>query len=348
MELGEEPERVHLERRRFDDPLEPVGRHVVAAGDRQPVVGVPVGEAQDGPDHLPEHRSEVGPGVLRVVDLRAESRLADREAAGQGRGRHPDVDPELADLGRPVIELEVVADQVARHAEVPADRLADAMAVQRARERVGDGVGDRAVVLVAGVQRGHEVVAALEDGTGQELDPFGHDRAQVAVDHDERLDLERRGDLEDAPQGGALAADAIDLGIGQADPLELVARPDEEDLLHVVGRFGLHDDAARAIGRPGVGIDHDRMQVGEVLDQAGLRGPHHVSDGRRVLEARDADHDVGPTEPGDHVADRRRQGCLGHDPTVPSRSAACRAGRPSGQRRGIVDVAQSLAVVPGR
>ena len=348
MELGQEPERVHLERRRFDDPLEPVGRHVVAAGDRQPVVGVSVGQSQDRPDDLPEHRSEVGARVLRVVDLRAESRLADGEPAGQRGGRHPDVDPELADLGRPVVELEIVADQVARHPEVAADRLADAMAVQRAGQRVRDGVGDRAVVLVAGVQRGHEVVAALEDRPGQELDPLGHDRAEVAVDHDERLDLERRGDLEDAPQGGALAADAVDLGVGQADPLELVVRPDEEDLLDVVGRLGLDDDAARAVRRPGVGVDHDRMQVGEVLDQAGLGGPHHVADGRRVLEARDADHDVGPAEPGDHIADRRRQGCFGHDPTVPSRSAACRAGRRPGQRRGIEAVAQSLAVVPGR
>ena len=70
-------------------------------------------------------------------------------------------------------------------------------------------------------------------------------RAQVRVDDDERLDLERRGDLEDRPQGRALAADPVDLGVGQADPLELVARADEEDLLDVVGRLGLDDDAAR-------------------------------------------------------------------------------------------------------
>ena len=35
LELGQEAERVHLERRRLDDPLEAVGRDVVAALDRQ-------------------------------------------------------------------------------------------------------------------------------------------------------------------------------------------------------------------------------------------------------------------------------------------------------------------------
>ena len=120
--------------------------------------------------------------------------------------------PNLLIVGRPVVELEVVPDEVAGDPEVAADRLADAVPVQRPGQRVGDGVGDRAVVLVAGVERRHEVVAALEDRPGQQLDPLGHDRAQVRVDDDERLDLERVGDLEDRPQRGALAADAVDLG----------------------------------------------------------------------------------------------------------------------------------------
>ena len=244
VELGQQAQRVHLERRRVDDPLEPVGRHVVAAADRQPVVVVAIGQAQDRPDDLAEHRSEVAAGVLGVVDLGAQPGLADREAAGQRGGRHPDVDAELADVVGPVVEREVVADEVAAHPEVAADGLADAVPVQGPGQRVGDGVGDRAVVLVARVQRGHEVVAALEDGAGQQLDPLGDDAAQVGVDDDERLDIERGGDLEDRPQGGALAADAIDLRVGQADPLELVAGTDEEDLLDVVGRLGLDDDAA--------------------------------------------------------------------------------------------------------
>ena len=95
------------------------------------------------------------------------------------------------DVGRPVVRLEVVPDEVARDAEVAADRLADAQAVQRPGQRVGDVVGDRAVVLVAGVQRRDVVVAALQDRAGQELDPLGPDRAQVGVDDDQRLDLQR-------------------------------------------------------------------------------------------------------------------------------------------------------------
>ena len=73
-------------------------------------------------------------------------------------------------------------------------------------------------------------------------------------------------------------------GIGQADALELVARPDEQDALDVVGRLGLDHDALRAVGRAGVGVDQHRTQVGEVLDQAGLRGAHDVADRGRVLE----------------------------------------------------------------
>ena len=63
----------------------------------EPVLLVAVGEPQDRADDLAEHRAEVGPRVLRVVDLRAEPRLADGEAAGQRRRRHPDVDAEAAE-----------------------------------------------------------------------------------------------------------------------------------------------------------------------------------------------------------------------------------------------------------
>ena len=246
-------------------------------------------------------------------------------------------------VGRPVVEREVVLDEVARHPEVAADRLADAVPVERPGQRVGDGVGDRAVVLVAGVERRHEVVAALEDRPGQQLDPLGHDRAQVRVDDDQRLDLERIGDLEDRPQGRALAADPVDLGVGQADPLQLVGRADEQDLLDVVGRLGLDHDAAGPVGRAGVRVDDDRMEVREVLDEPGLCGAHDVADRRGVLETRDADHDVGPAEPLDLVADGRCQRGLGHRPN-----------RTTAQRRGIpvidpvgVRLARQVAAVGG-
>ncbi len=139
-------------------------------------------------------------------------------------------------------------DEVARDAKVTADRLADPVAIQRPGERVGDRVGDRAVVLVARVQRCDEVVATLEDRPRQELDPFGDDRPEIGVDHDQGLHLEGRGDLEDRPQRGPLAADPGDLGVREADALQLVGRPHEEDLLHVVRRLGLDHDATRAVG----------------------------------------------------------------------------------------------------
>ncbi len=317
MELGQQADRVHLERRRVDDPLEPVGRDVVAAARREPRVRVRRREAQDRAHDLAEHRAQVRARVLGVVDLGPEPRLAHREAGGQRRGRHPDVDAELADVLGPVVQLEVVADEVAADAEVAADRLPDPVPVERSRERVGDGVGDRAVVLVARVQRGHEVVAALEDRARQELDPFRDDAPQVAVDDDQGLDLEGGGDLEDRAQRGALAADAVDLGIGDGDPVEPVGRAHQEDRLNVVRRLGLDDHALRPVGAARVGVDEDGLQLGEVLDEPGMRRSDHIPDRRGVLEARDADHDVGPPEACDLVPDRGRQRRLGHVPTLP-------------------------------
>ena len=242
------------------------------------------------------------------------------------------------------------------HAEVAADRLADALAVERPGERVGDGVGDRAVVLVAGVQRGRVVVAALEDRPGEQLHPLRQDRAQVAVDDDERLDLERGGDLEDRPQGGTLAADAVDLRVGQADPGEPVLRPDEEDLLDVVGRFGLHHDPARAVRRARVGVDEHGPEVREVLDEPGLGRPHDVSDRGGVLEAGDADHDVGLAQGRDLIADGRLQDRRRHrlHPTtarkVPPACSGCRAATAApglAQPFGIAATAQPGLARPG-
>ncbi len=333
LELVEETDRVDLERGRVGQPLEAVGRDVVRAVDRQPPVGVADGQPEDRPDDLAEHRAEVGAGVLGVVDLGAETGLADREPAGHRRGRHPDVDPELARVVVPVVEREVVPDEVAAHPEVAADRLPDPVPVERPGEGVGDRVRDRAVELVARVERGDVVVAALEDRSGQELDPLRDDRAQVGVDDHERLHLEGGGHLEDRPQGGALAADPLDLGVGQGHPLQAVRRADQEDPLDVVGGLRLGHDPLGAVGRAGVGVDQHRAEVGEVLDQPGLGRPDHVADRRRVPVAGDADHDVGAADPLDLVADRLSQDGLGHPPTVPPRGASGAAGRPGGGGR---------------
>ena len=336
VELREEPERVHLERRRVDDPLEAVGRDVVAAADRRASGRrAPTASRRIVPTTWRNIGPRSAPGSLGSWTF-APSRVW--QTANPPVSADVVIQMSMPNLLTSSVQsssVEVVPDEVAADPEVAADRLADAVPVQGPRQRVGDGVGDRAVVLVAGVERRHVVVAALEDRAGQQLDPFGDDRAQVGVDDDERLDLERRRDLEDRPQRRALAADAVDLGVGQADPLELVRRADEQDLLDVVGRLGLDDDAAGAVGRAGVGVDHHRPQVREVLDEAGLRRAHDVADRRGVLEARDADHDVGATEAGDLVPDRRRQSSRGHHPTVPpDRWARLAASAASRARRG--------------
>src|SRR4029079_4969044 len=98
-----------------------------------------------------------------------------------------------------------------------------------------------------------------------------------------------------------------------------------EDLMHVFGRPVLDDDALGPVGRAGVAVDEDRPEVGEILDEPGLCRPHAVATSRGTLEARDADHNVGPAEEGDLVAHGRRQRS-GHVQTVPL-TAAVASGR---------------------
>ena len=211
-----------------------------------------------------------------------------------------------------VVLVEIVLDEVAADAEVTADGLTDAQSVQRARQGISDGVGDGAVVLVALVERRHVVEAALQDGPGQQLDPLGHDGAQVGVDHHQRLHLERLGDLEDGAQGRTLAAHTVDLGIGERQALQPVARSYQQDALDVVGRLGLDHDTAGAVGRAGVGIDQHRLAVGEVLHQPGLRGARDMAYGGGVLEAGDADHDVGGAKSLDLCGQRFGEGSIRH------------------------------------
>src|SRR5207244_12761424 len=72
--------------------------------------------------------------------------------------------------------------------------------------------------------------------------------------------------------------------------------------------------------RPRVAVDEDRTRVGEELDEAGVGGPNDVADRGRVLEARDADHDVGLAEPADLLADGLREARLRHGASLPARS----------------------------
>ena len=279
-----------------DDPLEAVLRDRVRALHAEPSVLVVAGQLEQRADDLAEHRSQVGRGVLGVVDLRAEPSLAHREALVDRRVRHPDVDPEARGEVVERVELEVARHEVTGDREVAADRLADARPVQRAGQRIADVVRDRAVVLVARVHRRHEVVAALEDRSGQKLDPLGHDRAQVGVDHDHGLDLELARHLEQGAHRGALAARAL---VGDADALELVLRADQDHLLEVVRALGADRDARRVVRRAAVAVDEDRLELGEVLDHPRGRGAHDVADRLGVAEGWDADHEVGVADAPD-------------------------------------------------
>ena len=109
-----------------------------------------------------------------------------------------------------------------------------------------------------------------------------------------------------------LPPDPVDLRVRERDPRQLVGGPHEQDPLDVVRRLGLDHDPLGPVGRARVRVHDDRSKVGEVLDEAGLCRSHDIADRRRVLEARDADHDVRPFEAGDLFSDGRRQHGLRH------------------------------------
>ena len=79
-ERGQEPQRVHLERRRVGDALEAIGRDVVGPADVGPPLVVRDRQPEDGPDDLAEHRPEVGAGSLGRGPWR-------RAASGRRRSR---------------------------------------------------------------------------------------------------------------------------------------------------------------------------------------------------------------------------------------------------------------------
>ncbi len=213
-EPPDEPVQVDLDLLGRGGRAEPEGGDVGDAVGLGPAVDVAPGQGEQAPHDLAEHRPQVAAGVLGVVQLGPEHALADAEALAQGDRGHPDVDPEAGHVGAPHLLAGPVGGQPAREPEVAADRLAQPAPVEGGGQREGDRVGDGAVQLVAGVQRGDEVVAVLEDGPDQPVDPGRADRAQVGVQHRAASGPDGRGQLEDGPEGRALAGQA-DVGEGQ-------------------------------------------------------------------------------------------------------------------------------------
>ena len=169
-----------------------------------PRLGVATRECEGRSHDLGEHRSEVGARVLGIVDLRTEEGLRHADAAHErGRG-HEDVDPEACDLGVPDRFGEVGTGERRVKGELAADGLAHARAVQRPGQRIGDGVGDRSVVLVARVEGRHVVRVTFHDRAQEAADPFGRDAPQVGVDDRAHARACARDRLEDRPERRAL------------------------------------------------------------------------------------------------------------------------------------------------
>jgi SSS family transporter len=237
-----------------------------------PPDGLPEGlvglhEGEDRPDDLAEHGAQMLGGVLDVMDFRAEAGLADAKPVDDGRDRQPDVHAEAGHVGLPHVVVQVLPDGPPGEGKVAPDGLANAEAIKSPGQVVDDGIGDRAVVLVAPVVGGDEVVTPLEDGLGQVPDPLGRDGPQVGIQQDTDRSVQEFGRFQDGPDGRSLA--------GQT-PV------DGHQGFDIVG---VGPDFFRrlpgVVDRPAVG-DHDE---GEAVGKVGLETPdgrlEDVSDGRR-------------------------------------------------------------------
>ena len=244
--------------------------------------------------------------------------------------------------------LQVVGGKPAREAEVAADRLAHVAAVERARQRVHDRVRDRAVVLVAQVERRHVVEALVQHRAEQELDPAGRDAAQVRVHDRAGRSLEALGDREDGAERAALARHAVVRG---------------DDLVHrrrAGGAPGSCWATPTPRRRPPAGVPSveppseltiTARLVGEVLGEARRGGAHHVADGARVVVARDADQQVGRADLAQALLDARleRRGSRARPrASAGALSAPPRAAPPRFQPSGPGEGARSGARERGR
>ena len=230
------------------------------------------------------------------MDLRAQKRLRDPDAARERGRRHEDVDAELRDVALPDRLRQIDPREIGAETELAADRLPHARAIQRPGERVRDRVGDRSIVLVPRVERRDVVGLVADHRADQTRDPVGRDAAKVAIDHRAGARAEERHGLEDRAERGAFARSTL-----------VPARHDR----HAVGRRA-HAIAGAVLG-PAVGVHDQGAHVGEIAAQAFGRRLGHVPDRRRVSKARYTHDDVGTflsAKGFAHVGGKR--GCFSH------------------------------------
>ena len=153
------------------------------------------------------------------MDLGSEEGLAGLEAAAKRLRGHPDVNAKAGYIAVPDVLLEVMVNQPAGKGEVAADRLADALSVERPGQGVDHAVGNGAVILVALVIGRNEIEPSFQDWANQQVNPFGGNAAQVGVHHRAGPGSEPLRQQENHPKGAALTRDAM---IGRGEPVHRV------------------------------------------------------------------------------------------------------------------------------
>ena len=196
--------------------------------------------------------------------------------------------PKRATSVAPDVLAQVVFRQARRKTELAADRLADPTAVEGARHRVDDGVGDRAVELVPLVERGDKIVPLAHHRSKQQFDPLRRDAAQIGVDNGAGARAEVPGTLDDGADGAALAGNAM---VGGADAVNRVQRMAQQQRATFGPRAS--DHVRRPVFGTAIGVDDDRRRLREILRQTIIHGCDNVPDSVGTVVAGDPDYDVG-------------------------------------------------------
>ena len=226
------------------------------------------------------------------MDLGAKERLRHLETIGERRRGHPDIDAEAGHIRLPHVLGQIELCQLAGKTEIAADGLAHLLAVQRAGERINDAVGDGAVKLVAMIERRDIIETAIQHRFEQQLDPLRRDAPEVGIDHHTSLGVQRLRHLEHGAERAALAGDARVRERHLEHGFDAVMQQDGAE----IANGSVVHDFHGAVAGAAVGIDDNRLVLGEILGQPALHRAHHMADGVRAVEAGDADNNIGLPE----------------------------------------------------